>query len=265
MPTSVLITVALSVLLGILVIFLPLGGADASAATTADRRKTAETAETPETTEIADGQRNADFPQVHWDLNRGSGAYLAMLDDLRYLAETSAQGRVTPDADTGVDTGIPDDTEPRGFAGIVISGDNDTPAVHAVVRLSDFCVVRFFSDTPPGNVLNLASHVAHRDDTTDDDWSLGKEGYDTLARVANQPLTSVNLSRSSLENSLGDLGFRGIDRTAQARGMLRYLIAITEASRLSPVAQRIASGMDNRSDVFLTAQQVGLMRNWDRC
>jgi hypothetical protein len=256
MPTSVLITVALSVLLGILVIFLPLGGADASAPTTADRMKTAET---------ADGRRNAGFPQVHWDLDRGSGAYLAMLDHLRNLAESSAQGRVTPDAETGVDTGIPDDTEPRGFADIVISCGKDTPTVHAVVRLSDFCVVRFFSDTPPDIVLNLASEVAHRDDTTDDDRFLGKEGYDTLARVANQSLTSVNLSRSSLENSLGELGFRGIDRTAQALGMLRYLIAITEAARLSPIARRIASGMDNRSDVFLTAQQVGLMRNWDRC
>ncbi|MDW8807041.1 ribosome-inactivating family protein [Streptomyces scabiei] len=257
MPTSVLITVALSVLLGILVIFLPLGGAGTSASTAADRTTT--------NAETADGRENADFPLVHWDLNQGSGAYLAMLDRLRNLAETSAEGRVTPDADTGVNTVIPDDTEPRGFAGIVISSDDDTPTVHAVVRLSDFCVVRFFSDISPGIVLNLASDFAHRDDATDDDWFLGKEGYDTLARVANQPLTSVNLSRSSLENSLGDLGFRGIDRTAQARGMLRYLIAITEASRLSPIAHRIASGMDTRSDVFLTARQVGLMCNWDRC
>ncbi|MFF5362084.1 ribosome-inactivating family protein [Streptomyces scabiei] len=257
MPTSVLITVALSVLLGILVIFLPLGGPDASASTTADRMTT--------DAEAGDGRRNADLPQVHWDLHRGSGAYLAMLDQLRNLADASAQGRVTPDADTGVNTGIPDGTEPRGFAGIVIRCDNDTPTVHAVVRLSDFRVVRFFSDTPSDIALKLASDVAHRNDATDDDWFLGKEGYDTLARVANQPLTSVNLSRSSLENSLGDLGFRGIDRTAQAIGMLRYLIAITEASRLSPIAQRIASGMDNGSDVFPTAQQVGLMRDRDRC
>ncbi|MCC9711531.1 ribosome-inactivating family protein [Streptomyces sp. MNU76] len=253
MPTSVVITVVLSVMLGILVIFLPLGGADTSASTAADRMTT--------DAETADGRKNADFPQVHWDLNQGSGAYLAMLDHLRNLAETSAKGRITPDADTGVDTVIPDETECRGFADVVISCGSDTPTVHAVVRLSDFCVVRFFSDTPADIVLNLASDCAHRDDASDDDWFLGKAGYDTLARVAKQPLTSVNLSQSSLENSLGDLGFRGIDRTAQARGMLRYLIAITEASQLGPIAHRIASGMDTRSDVFLTAQQVGLMRH----
>ncbi|MFM9589335.1 ribosome-inactivating family protein [Streptomyces scabiei] len=256
MPTSVLITVALSVLLGILVILLPLGGPDAPASTTADRM--------PTDTETGDGRRDADLPQVHWDLNRGSGGYLAMLDQLRNLADASAQGSVTPDADTGANTGIPDDTEPRGFAGIVIKCDNDTPTVHAVVRLSDFTVVRFFSDTPPHVNVNLAADFAHSHDATDGDGFLGEEGYDTLARVANQPLTSVDLSRSSLENSLGDLGFRGIDRTAQARGILRYLIAITEASRLSPIAQRIASGMDNGSDVLLTAQQVGLMRDGDR-
>ncbi|MDX3520105.1 ribosome-inactivating family protein [Streptomyces scabiei] len=261
MPTSVLVMVALSVLLGILVIFLPLGGSDTSASTAADRRTTDAETDAEANAETAGGQKNADFPQVHWDLNQGSGAYLAMLERLRNLAETSAKGRVTPDADAGVNTAIPDDTEPRGFAGIVISCDNDIPTVQAVVRLSDFCVVRFFSDTPPDIVLNLASDFAHRDDATDDHWFLGNEGYDTLARVAKQPLTTVNLSRSSLESSLGDLGFRGIDRTAQARGMLRYVIAITEASRLSPIAHRIASGMDNRSDVFLTARQVGLMRN----
>ncbi|MFF7394749.1 ribosome-inactivating family protein [Streptomyces scabiei] len=253
MPTSVLITVALSVLLGILVIFLPFGGADTSASTAADRETT--------DVETADGRGNADFPQVHWDLDQGSGAYLGMLDHLRNLAEASATGRITPDADTDANTVVPDDTEPRGFADVVISCGIDTPTVHAVVRLSDFCVVRFFSETAPDIVLNLASDFAHRHDATVDDWFLGKAGYDTLARVAKQPLTSVNLSQSSLENSLGDLGFRGIDRTTQARGMLRYLIAIAEASQLGTIAHRIASGMDTRSDVFLTAQQVGLMRH----
>jgi hypothetical protein len=256
MPTSVLIAVTLSVLLGVLVIMLGSGDKDTDTS--------ASTAAGPVTVdaETAADKEHIDFPQVRWNINHGSGAYLAMLDQLRNLAETAADGRVPPDVDTGVDVVTPDNTETQGFADIVISSGNDTPAVHATVRLSDFCVVRFFSsDTPHTFVLNLASDVPGKEDATDDNWFLGKEGYDALARVAKQPLTAVDLSESSLENSLRDLGIRGTDRTAQARGILRYIIAVTEASRFRPLADQIANGMDNGSDVFVTAQQVGLMRN----
>ncbi|RPF37250.1 ribosome-inactivating family protein [Streptomyces sp. TLI_185] len=254
MPTSVLMVVALSVLLGFLVIMLAPRDTDTSASTAADQVTI--------NSETVAGREHIDFPQVHWNIQRGSGAYLTMLDELRNLAETSADGRVMPNVDTGADSVITDDTETRSFADVVISSGNHIPAVHAIVRLSDFCVVRFFSSDTPHNVaLNLASDVPDKEDATDDNWSLGKQGYDALARVANQSLTEVNLSESSLENSLRDLGVRGTDRTAQARGMLRYIMAITEASRFRPIAHRIANGMDNGSDVFVTAQQVGLMRN----
>ncbi|MGW0842160.1 ribosome-inactivating family protein [Streptomyces sp. NPDC002787] len=236
MPTSVLIAVALSVLLGVLVIMLGSGDTDTSASTAAD----------PMTvdTETVASEKDVDFPQVRWNINRGSGAYLTMLDQLRNLAETAADGHV------------------RRFADLVISSGDHTPTVHAIVRLSDFSVVRFFSrDTPHNFVLNLASDVPHKADATDDNWFIGKKGHDALARVANQSLTTVNLSESSLENSLRDLGIRGTDRTAQARGMLRYIIAITEASRFRPIAHLIANGMDDGSDVFVTAQQADLMRN----
>ncbi|MDX3452620.1 ribosome-inactivating family protein [Streptomyces sp. ME02-8801-2C] len=218
MPTSVLITVALSVLLGFLVMALPTGG-----------------------TETVAGRKRVNFPQVCWDINRGSDTYLTMLDQLRNLAETSTDG--------------------RGFADIVISSGNTVPTLHATVRLSDFRVVRFVSsDTPHDFALNLVSDVPDKEDVTDDNWFLGKQGYDALARVANQSLTAVDLSGSGLEESLRDLGVRGTDRTAQARGMLRFVIAITEASRFRPIAHHIMTGMDSGSDLFLTAQQVGLMR-----
>ena len=236
MPTSVLMVVALSVLLGFLVIMLAPRDTDPSASTAADQ------------------MAHIDFPQVRWNIKRGSGAYLTMLDQLRNLAETSADGRMNAVAT--------DDTEIESFADIVISSGDQLPAVHALVRLSDFGVVRFFSrDTPHDFVLNLTSDVPHKEDATDDNWFLGKEGYDALARVANLSLTEVDLSESSLENSLRDLGVRGSDRTAQARGVLRYIMAITEASRFRPIADRIANGMDNGSDVFVTAQQVDLMRD----
>jgi hypothetical protein len=253
MPTSVLMVVALSVLLGFLVIMLAPRDTDTSASP-ADRMTI--------NAETVGGEKHIDVPQVRWNIERGSGAYLTMLDQLRNLAETSADGRVMRNVDTGVNAVITDDTQTQSFADIVISSGNHIPAVHATVRLSDFGVVRFFSsDTPHNFVLNLASDVPDMEDATDDNWFLGKEGYDALARVANQSLTEVNLSESSLESSLRDLGVRGTDRTAQARGMLRFIMAITEASRFRPIANRIANGMDNGSDVFVTAQQVGLMRN----
>lgn len=253
MPTIVVIVVALSVLLGFLVMVLPTGDAETSGSTSAD--------DVAINAETVAGKKHVDFPQVRWNINHGSGAYLTMLDQLRNLAETLADGRVMRNVEAGVNDLITDETETRSFADVVISSGNTSPTLHAIVRLSDFYVVRFLSsDTPHNVVLNLVSDVPGKEDATDDDWFLGKEGYDALARVADQPLAAVNLSEFSLENSLGDLGIRGTDRTAQARGMLRYLIAITEASRFRPIAHRIANGMDNGSDVFVTAQQVGLMR-----
>ncbi|WP_030940429.1 ribosome-inactivating family protein [Streptomyces sp. NRRL S-646] len=253
MPTSVLMVVALSVLLGFLVIMLAPRDTDTSASTAEDQVTI--------DAETGAGEKHIDFPQVRWNIKRGSGSYLTMLDQLRNLAETSADGRVMRNVDTGVNAVITDNTETRSFADVVISTGSHIPAVHAIVRLSDFCVVRFFSsDTPHNFVLNLVSDVPGKEDATDDNWFLGK-GYDALARVADQSLTEVNLCESSLENSLRDLGARGTDRTAQARGMLRYIMAITEASRFRPIANRIANGMDSGSDVFVTAQQAGLMRD----
>ncbi|MGW1953637.1 ribosome-inactivating family protein [Streptomyces sp. NPDC001920] len=254
MPTSVLIVVALSVLLGVLVIMLGSGDTGTSASTAAD--------DAPSDAETVAGEEHIGVPQVRWNINRGSGTYLAMLDQLRELAEASADGRVPPDVDTGANAVITDATQTRSFADVVISSDRHTPVVHAVVRLGDFHIMRFFSSgTPHDFVLNLASGVPHDEGATDDNWFLGKEGYDALTRIANQPLRAVELSESSLESSLRDLGIRGTDRTAQARGMLRCIIAITEAARSRPIADRIANGMDNGSDVLVTAQQVGLPRD----
>ncbi|MEH0639448.1 ribosome-inactivating family protein [Streptomyces bottropensis] len=252
MPTSVLIVVALSVLLGLLVMVLPTGDAETSGSAEADH--------VPINAETVAGKKHVDFPQVHWNINHGSGAYLNMVGRLRNLAETSAD-RIMRDDDAEANVDIANEPDTQSFADIVISSGDTSPTLHAIVRLSDFYVVRFLSNDIPHNfVLNLVSDVPGKEDATDDNWFLGKEGYDALARVVNQSLTAVDLSESSLEESLKDLSIRGSDRTAQARGLLRYIIAITEASRFHPIASRIANGMDNGASVFVTAQQVDLMR-----
>ena len=208
MPTSVLIAVALSVLLGILVFF------------TVPR--------------AAGSRKHVDFPQVRWNINRGSGAYLTMLDQLRNLAEPSAEN-----------VAITGDTKSRNFADIMISGGNDhTPAVHAIVRLSDFCIVRFFSnDTPHDFVLNLAPDVPNHEDT-DDNWFLGKEGYEALVRVANLSLTAVNLNESSLENSLRDLGIRGTDRLCACPSQPKPIRPTPIRVRVCPPPTGSAAGME---------------------
>lgn len=235
MPTSVAVVIALSVLLGFLVII-----------------------------EAWMNTLDFDFPEVRWQISRGSGAYLEMLDQLQNLAESSAKGNAMPDANIRRKARGTDESDIRDFADVVISSDNHSPTVHAIVRLSDFRVVRFFvRGTPHDFVLNLASGIPKKKDATDDNWFLGKEGYDDLADIANQSLTAVDLSRSSLEESLRDFGVRDTDRTdrtAQASAMLRYSIAITAASRFRPVADHIAGGMDKGSHVFVTAQQVDLIR-----
>ncbi|WP_216587886.1 ribosome-inactivating family protein [Streptomyces brasiliscabiei] len=231
MPTSVAIAVALSVLLGFLVII-----------------------------EAWMNTVDFDLPKVRWKIDRGSGAYLKMLDQLQNLAETSA-GNAMSNVNTRTKARTADRSDSRNFADIVISGANHTPTVHAIVRLSDFRVVQFFvSDTPRNFALNLTSDIPNKEDATDDNWFLGKD-YDDLAGIANESLTAVDLSRFSLEESLTDLGVRGTDRTTQASAMLRCIIAITAASRFRPIANRIANGMDDGSHVFVTAQQVGLMRS----
>ncbi|MDX2600794.1 ribosome-inactivating family protein [Streptomyces caniscabiei] len=232
MPTSVAVVIALSVLLGFLVII-----------------------------EAWMNTLDFDFPEVRWQLSRSSGAYLHMLDQLQNLAESSAKGNAMPDANIRRKAHGTDESDIRDFADVVISSDNHSPTVHAIVRLSDFRVVRFFvRGTPHDFVLNLASGIPKKKDATDDNWFVGKDGYDDLARIANQSLTDVDLSRFSLEQSLRDLGVRDTDRTAQASAMLRYSIAITAASRFRPVADHIAGGMDKGSHVFVTAQQVDLIR-----
>ncbi|MET9084874.1 ribosome-inactivating family protein [Streptomyces sp. NPDC004237] len=209
--------------------------------------------------------QHVDFPQVHWNLEGGSSAYLRMLDDLRSLARSAANARMVPNVTTSrgqqVNVFITDNTKTSSFADVVITS-GQTRALHVIIRLSDFYVVRFYSVESPSNfVLNLAPEIPNHA-TSDDNWFFGKEGYDALTRVANQALTDVNINEFGFEQSLINLTIRGTDRTAQARSMLRLIIGISEAARFRPIAGRVASGMDTGADVHISQQQVGLMRNW---
>ncbi|MFJ8026817.1 ribosome-inactivating family protein [Streptomyces sp. NPDC096311] len=237
-----------------------MSGTAAVSASKAAGQSTAINAET-----VADKQVN--FPQIHWNPFAGSAAYREMLNELRNLAESTANARhtgiIVNSKGNRVSVVITDNTRTNSFADVVISSSG-APTVHAIVRLSDFYVVRFYTVGSPNNfVLNLASGIPNAAGS-DDNWFVGKEGYDALARVAGQSLTQVTLGENSLGSSLYELGNRGTNRTKQAQAMLRYIIGIAEAARFRPIADRIAGSMDQGSTTFITDQQVALMRSWAR-
>ncbi|MFG2373145.1 ribosome-inactivating family protein [Streptomyces sp. NPDC048504] len=209
------------------------------------------------------------FPQVHWNVDGGAAAYRQMLSELNELARTRANARASGEIvntrGNQVSVTILDNTRTYQYADIVISSPGEAaPTVHAVVRLSNLYVVRVYRVMQPNNrVLNLVSGVPNAS-STDDNYFLGKEGYDALAREANQALTNVNMGPATLGAALHDLGNRSSSRLRQARGLLTLIFSISEGSRFRTLADRVASAMDSRNSVSYTPQQIALIHSWAR-
>jgi len=138
------------------------------------------------------------FPQVHWNIDDGADGYRTMLSGLDALARSTANARLTgPVVNTRgnrVTVTVLDNTRTNTFADVVISSPGHfAPTVHAVVRLSDLYVVRVYAvGTSHNRVLNLIRNVPN-ESGTDDNFFVGREGYDALSRVANQSLTGVTI------------------------------------------------------------------------
>ncbi len=112
--------------------------------------------------------------------------------------------------------------------------------MHAVVRLSDLYVVRVYTvGTSHNRVLNLIRNVPN-ESSTDDNFFVGREGYDALSRVANQSLTSVTIGPGPLSQALFDLAGTGSSRLNQAHGLLSIIFGISEAARFRTLADRVA-------------------------
>jgi len=206
------------------------------------------------------------FPQIHWSVDGGKDAYLAMLQELRQQAESSGGAR-----HTGLIAGsdgkqhsvvITDNTRTNSFADIVISGTG-TPAVHAVVRLSDFYVVRFYTlqNIYPAQTLNLIRGVPN-EASTDNNSFVGSENYNALAQKSGTAVNEISLGPTSFEQAIYALARPNQSVSTRATGMLTFILGIAEASRFNQVANRIGSTMDNFGSTTLSSRQVSLIRSW---
>lgn len=207
------------------------------------------------------------FPQVHWNIDDGADGYRAMLSALDALARSTANARLTgPVVNTRgnrVTVTVLDNRRTNNFADIVISSPgHSAPPVHAVVRLSDLYVVRVYAVASSHNrVLNLIRNVPN-ESSTDDNFFVGREGYDALSRVANQSLTNVTIGPGPLSQALFDLSNANSSRLNQARGLLTIIFGISEAARFRTLADRVAPSLDSGSSVTYSSQQIALIRNW---
>ncbi|MFG2377253.1 ribosome-inactivating family protein [Streptomyces sp. NPDC048504] len=228
----------------------------------------AATATAPHSVKI-DAQEVAqtNFPQVHWNIDDGAAGYRTMLSGLDALARSTANARLTgPVVNTRgnrVTVTVLDNTRTNHFADVVISSPGHfAPTVHAVVRLSDLYVVRVYAvGTSHNRVLNLIRNVPN-ESSTDDNFFVGREGYDALSRVANQALTSVTIGPGALSQALFDLASTGSSRLNQARGLLSIIFGISEAGRFRTLADRVAPSFDSGDSVSYSSQQISLIRNW---
>lgn len=228
----------------------------------------AATATAPHSVKI-DAQEVAqtNFPQVHWNIDDGAAGYRTMLSGLDALARSTANARLTgPVVNTRgnrVTVTVLDNTRTNHFADVVISSPGHfAPTVHAVVRLSDLYVVRVYAvGTSHNRVLNLIRNVPN-ESSTDDNFFVGREGYDALSRVANQSLTGVTIGPGPLSQALFDLASTGSSRLNQARGLLSIIFGISEAARFRTLADRVAPSFDSGDSVSYSSQQISLIRNW---
>ncbi|MEU6918330.1 ribosome-inactivating family protein [Streptomyces olindensis] len=218
----------------------------------------------------AENVANVNFPQVHWNIDTGSEGYRKMLRDLDELARTTANARlVGPIVNTRgnrVNIYVTDNTKTNKFADIVIEGSGEMPAVHAVVRLSDFYVVRFYTmpaEGRDGHQLNLVRGIPNEDANATKHF-LGRENYNALGQEANTALEDVRLGPSQFANSAFTLARSDSSTRDQASAMLTFIFGISEAARFRPIQDRIAASMDSWSYTQLTRQQTELIRNWAR-
>jgi hypothetical protein len=190
-----------------------------------------------------------------------------MLSGLDALARSTANARLTgPVVNTRgnrVTVTVLDNTRTNHFADVVISSpDHAAPVVHAVVRLSDLYVVRVYAVGAPHNrVLNLIRGLPN-ESSTDDNFFVGREGYDALSRVANQALTGVTVGPGPFAQALFDLSNANSTRLNQARGLLTVIFGISEAARFRTLADRVAPSFDSGNSVTYSSQQISLIRDW---
>ncbi|MDW4908456.1 ribosome-inactivating family protein [Streptomyces sp. ADMS] len=207
------------------------------------------------------------FHAMNWPLVAGpSGAnnYASMIGNLRAQARmyANAQRRRILDAD-GVQRNIDitDQSEDNQFADITISIPGG-PALHAVVRLSNYYVVQFYYiNGGHRHTFNLADVATPSGSSVTTGFP---EGYDALSgpRWANRALNTVNLGHTAFESAVLTLRNPAASQQARARSMQTLIIGIAEGARIREIEESVHAHWRNSDQHTLTDQDVHAMRNW---
>ncbi|WP_405846586.1 ribosome-inactivating family protein [Streptomyces sp. NBC_01518] len=208
------------------------------------------------------------FHPMKWSLVEGpSGAnsYASMIGNLRAQARlyANAQRRRIVDVN-GVqqNVDITDQSEDNQFADITISIPGG-PALHAVVRLSNYYVVQFYYiNGGQRHTFLLAGDVpvpAGSSETTG-----FPENYVALSGPtwADRALNTVNLGHTAFESAVQALRNPAASTQARARSMQTLIIGIAEGARIREIEESVHARWRSWDQHTLTDEDVHAIHNW---
>ena len=225
--------------------------------------------------ELAALSSNAVFHEMTWDVDAGQQGYSNFIKQLRQLMVLATTGH-RGTYGTGRQTATVDTLNNRAtniFADIDVQTAG--AAIHLVVRLSDLYVVGFHTQVNPSewrgfdhvyipiadDFPELTTGLVGGDYTTDTDW-VGRENYNTLARLANTRLTDVTVGEYSLQDAIHALRNPHLSNTPNiARGLLRLIMAVSEATRFRTIATGVTTHFSG-SQYRISNTNVSMIRNW---
>ncbi|WP_062642623.1 ribosome-inactivating family protein [Streptomyces maremycinicus] len=216
-----------------------------------------------------------------WDVDSGVPAYQTLISELRDrgIQAGGSSENVASSSSRTVRVDTLSNTASNQYVALrVVAGSTH---VTLAIRLSDLYVVGFwYSSAANARVFHYypiapsgtapafpASGVVETwSSVTTESTMLGMENYNDLARRGNVALNAVGISASSLEQSVRDLATGGANRAmtqSTARALLRLIIAVSEGTRFRPLANQVASAINNGGTFTTGDRYVVLIRDWD--
>ncbi|MCQ9179654.1 ribosome-inactivating family protein [Streptomyces sp. IBSBF 2953] len=207
------------------------------------------------------------FHQMRWPLAEGpSGAnnYASMIGNLRQLARRYANAeswQVTDAEGVRRTIDMTDQSQDNQFADVVIALPGG-PALHAIVRLSNYYVVQFYYvNNGQRHTYTLGTDVAVGDGGVSSGYP---EGYDALSgpHWANRALNTINLGYTAFESAVHVLRNPGASQQAVARSMQTLIIGIAEGARIRNVEESVHARWRTWDQYTLADDDVHAIHNW---
>lgn len=207
------------------------------------------------------------FHPMSWPLvegPRGANNYASMIGNLRAQARSYAHAqrqRVVYANGFTRDIDVTDQGEYNQFADITISIPGG-PALHAIVRLSNYYVVQFYYlNNGQRHTYTLAPDVRVQNGGVTSGFP---EGYDALSgpRWAHRALNTVNLGYTAFESAVHVLRDPASSQQARARSMQTLIIGIAEGARIRNIEGSVHARWRTWDQYTLTDDDVHAMHNW---